>query len=349
MLWLSSSAGRWKRVLAVLLFCVVAAVGPVFWFRYNQYFFKDWLAFARGPYSARQIYLNALQHGGHPYPGDHNLFLAVLYYFGTLRVNCGYALLLMGEVGVIGYLLWLFRRRIPVGQELETRLEQQRSGFRVVPLLLWLPLPWYIWAMWSGNVPIFIPQFWPHGYYNVRYGVQLLPAIAAFSGLFIVWLSDRVFRTTRITLQRRWPVRLLVVLVILVPLSYALMFRGLGPITYAEAVYNSPDRLAMEGKLATALKGYRHGDRLLMFLGTYPGALADDDISIREVIHEGNYGLWDPALAQPQSYVKWVVVEEGTITDQRVNHEALARFYQQVAEFSAPYEKPVRVYRLRTD
>ena len=55
---------------------------------------------------------------------------------------------------------------------------------RLAPvLLLWAPLPFYMLSIAYGGVPIFIPVWWPFSYYNVRYGVQLLPAFAVFSVL----------------------------------------------------------------------------------------------------------------------------------------------------------------------
>ena len=53
-------------------------------------------------------------------------------------------------------------------------------------LALWLPLmfllaplPFYALSVAYGGVPIFIPPWWPFSHYNVRYGLQLLPAFAA--------------------------------------------------------------------------------------------------------------------------------------------------------------------------
>ena len=45
-------------------------------------------------------------------------------------------------------------------------------------LLLWLPVPFYAYAMAYGSVPIFLPVWWPHSWYNTRYGLELLPAFA---------------------------------------------------------------------------------------------------------------------------------------------------------------------------
>lgn len=314
-------------------FCGVTAAPPLFWFAYNQHVFHDWLAFARGPYSARQIYLNALRHGGQRYPGDHQMGLAVLYYVKTVSLNVGLPLLLVSAVGLALYLRWLWRGRAAGRAGWLVRAPE-----RYTPLLLTIPLPWYVWAMYSGNVPIFIPMYWPHGYYNVRYGAQMLPAVAAFSGVLVAALAARMAGRE----QRR---RAVAVLAALVALSYGWMFRGLGPITYAEALYNSPNRLVMERQLAAALKPWHPGQRILMFLGTYPGALADDGIPLHDVIQEANYDLWKHALEAPQQGVDWVVVEDDTILARQINRQALRQYFQPVMHFTAPTEHPVTVYR----
>ena len=48
-----------------------------------------------------------------------------------------------------------------------------------LPLMfLLVPVPFYALSVAYGGVPIFIPRWWPFSYYNVRYGLQLLPAFA---------------------------------------------------------------------------------------------------------------------------------------------------------------------------
>ena len=45
-------------------------------------------------------------------------------------------------------------------------------------LLLWLPVPFYTCSVAYGSVPIFFPAWWPYTWYNTRYGLELLPALA---------------------------------------------------------------------------------------------------------------------------------------------------------------------------
>ena len=56
-------------------------------------------------------------------------------------------------------------------------------------LLLWLPVPFYAYSIAFGSVPIFLPVWWPHSWYNTRYGMEMLPAFAlglAFVAQFVI-------------------------------------------------------------------------------------------------------------------------------------------------------------------
>src|SRR5260370_18469973 len=66
-----------------------------------------------------------------------------------------------------------------------------RRRIGLVALLLWVPLPFYVYSIAYGSVPIFIPQLAPHSYYNSRYGMGMLPALAVFAPLSLSWLDDR--------------------------------------------------------------------------------------------------------------------------------------------------------------
>ena len=39
-------------------------------------------------------------------------------------------------------------------------------------------VPFYVYSVAYGSVPIFLPRWYPHGWYNTRYGMELLPVFA---------------------------------------------------------------------------------------------------------------------------------------------------------------------------
>ncbi len=53
-------AARKQRLLAALLFSIIAALGPLYWLAHNWWLYSNPLEFYNGPYSAMSIYQRAL-------------------------------------------------------------------------------------------------------------------------------------------------------------------------------------------------------------------------------------------------------------------------------------------------
>jgi hypothetical protein len=188
------------------------------------------------------------------------------------------------------------------------------SGPRLWPLLLLaLPLPFYMLSVAYGGVPIFLPVWWPFSFYNVRYGLQLLPAFSAAAAI-TTWFLLRFAR------NRSAKTAVVSAALILLAASYRSVWRA-QPICFREAWVNSRTRIALETELASNLKKLPHDSGLLMYLGDHVGALQQAGIPLRQTINEGNHrqwkqpsdrdGLWEQALANPARYVDFVVALDG--------------------------------------
>ena len=73
----------------------------------------------------------------------------------------------------------------PGRSDRESQLEAAASQLWPL-LLLWIPVPFYALSVAYSGVPIFMPVWWPFSYYNVRYGLELLPAFAVFVALALL-------------------------------------------------------------------------------------------------------------------------------------------------------------------
>ena len=195
------------------------------------------------------------------------------------------------------------------------------SGRGRVGLLLWVPLPFYALSVAYGSVPIFIPAWWPFSQYNVRYGLELLPAFAVFVPLGIMFLVESATRISRLAVfsSRAHAVGTAIVLALLIG-SYTAIWRA-DPICYREAAINMRGRVALDGQLAGWIKSLPADSTLLMYLGEHAGALEQAGVPLRRVINEGNHrvwkqpvdpeGLWERALADPASYADYAVGFDG--------------------------------------
>ena len=279
-------------------FVLLTAAVPVLWLTYNGVIYRNPLEFANGPYSARAIEQRSAKPGFPPHPGWHNLRVAGSYFFKSAELNVAEgnwqrlwaAMLFAGSVAVAAFA----RRLIPL-------------------LLLWLPLPFYMLSIAYGGVPTFVPVWWPFSYYNVRYGLQLLPAFAVFFGVVVyVVVGSARNSTVRVGLAFAG--------LCLVAGSYLSVWRA-GPVSYREAWVNSPSRLALESELANQLEMLPQDSTLLMYLGDHVGALQRAGIRLGRVIQEGNHrtwkrpadpdGLWERALAAPERYADYAVAVAG--------------------------------------
>jgi len=289
--------------LTLLKFVLLTAIAPVLWLAYNAAVYGNPLEFANGPYSARAIE----QKTATVNPAKGNLWAATSYFLKAAELN-------VSEANWLGR-LWL-------ALALLGSLAAGLSGRGRVALWLWTPLPFYALSIAYGSVPIFLPAWWPFSYYNVRYGLQLLPAFAVFGVLGIIFVLQSV---AKVDLARgfltRWTNTAVVVsALVLAGESYAGVWRA-DPICFREATINSRGRVALDKQVASWLNSLPADSTLLMYLGEHVGALEQAGIPLRRVINEGNHrtwkqpadpeGLWEHALADPAQYADYVVGFEG--------------------------------------
>lgn len=296
---------------------VVAA--PIAWFVYNAAAFGDWLEFARGPYSAKAIEIRTASHGaGPPHPGWHNMWVSLLFFMkaaemDTVAAAWGNQLLAVGVLASAG--AWLARRRHGIGWALQ---------------LLWLPVPFYAYSVAYSSVPIFLPPWWPHSWYNTRYGMELLPALAlgvGFAASFAIGAA-REFKP-------QWAKYAAGALFALMALNAWQLLRE-RPLTYVEGTKNiaahRPYQTAIPPVLR-ALLAERPGATILMETSVDPEIVARTGIPLRQTINEADLEIWDTALKAPAAHAAIVLAFDGDAVDGAVkaHPEGLAA----VAQFSA--------------
>jgi hypothetical protein len=280
----------WRRVApSFVFFTLLVVAGPVSWLAYNQHFFHDPLDFIRGPYSASAIEKKTASPDLAHYHGWHSPFWAFVYYTRTAQVDAAFwetGFLVM--VAAIGGLIFAVRRRLALPA-----------------LLLWLPLPFYIYSIAYGSVPIFIPQLWPHSYYNSRYGMEMLPALALFAFLAAQWIEGKWSRSQPLAKRLMQPV----VLLLIALSTVGMMYRT--PLVLKEAINNSTTRVGFETALARQLLAFPKGSVILMYNSDHVGALQYAGIPLRQTINEGDYDSFQAALAAPAEHAAYVVAIAG--------------------------------------
>jgi hypothetical protein len=289
----------------------LAAAGPALWFAYNAAVYRNPLEFANGAYSAKAIEQKSILAGSPPHPGTNNLPVAFQYFFKSAELN-----LAVGKWQIFWVCSLLLGTSIV--------LLFQRKLWPV--LFLWIPVPFYMLSIAHSSVPLFVPGWWPFSLYNVRYGLEMLPAFAVFTAIAAYGLIRFASSTTS----------RLVIAIVFVALgcaSYVQVWRK-DPVSFEEAVVNSRSRIALETALAARLELLPPDSTFLMYLGDHVGALQQAGIPLSRVINEGNHrpwkgpsdpqGLWERALKDPASFANYVIAFDSDPVASSVNKGELA-------------------------
>ena len=321
----------------MLSFVLLAAAGPVLWLGYNALIYRNPLEFANGPYSAKTIE----QETRTVNPAKGNLPAAASYFMKAAELN-------MGVTSWQGR-LWLALAMLG-------SLVAWFSGGGRAALLLWVPLPFYALSVAYGSVPIFVPVWWPFSHYNLRYGLQLLPAFAIFTPLAISFTVKKLSALASLptSAKQRSLADLVALTMILLAAgaSYVAIWHD-DPVCYREASINSRGRIALEAQLGSLLLKLPPQATLLMYLGNHVGALERAGIPLRRVINEGNHrvwkqpadpgGLWERALADPSACADYIVAFEGDRVWQAVQGRPLTP----LVEIHSLGQPPAILYRGR--
>ena len=299
--WLLRRGQLRSRVFWAASVVIVAA--PIVWFVYNVVAFGDWLEFARGPYSAKAIELRTASHGaGPPHPGWHNPWVALLFFVKASEMDAaavawGNTLLIVSVLGTV----WAW-------------FTSRRKAFDWA-LLLWLPVPFYAYSVAYGSVPIFLPPWWPHSWYNTRYGMELLPALALGVGFAAALLlaAMREFKPG-------WEKVAAALLFALVALNAWQLVRE-RPLAYVEGTKNieahRPYQLSIPPALR-ALLARRPNATILMETSVDPQIVALTGIPLRQTINEADLNIWDEALKAPSRHAAIVLAFDGDAVDRAV-------------------------------
>jgi hypothetical protein len=292
------------------VFCVIAGMGPLFWFGHNLWLYGDPLEFYRGEWSAKAIYQRALDKGGFRYPGDHDWGKAWLYYRTAAESCAGRPLAWMGAAGVF-VALW------------------KRAWWAVG--LTGLAGVFYVVSLYSSGTPIFVPSLWPNTHYNTRYGLAVLPMLCVGAAAWAALLPGRAKSA-------------IAGLVAVAAVSPWLLYpRKENWVCWREAQQNSEERRAWTAQAATWLEGqYGKRDGVLLSFGDPTGVIRAAGIPLKEALHAGDGPMWMGAVRRPDVLMRerWALSLEGDAVS-----EAMSRGrYVVVRKYKPPHGAAVEIW-----
>jgi hypothetical protein len=283
---------------------------------YNQIAFDNALEFANGPYSARAIQRRSKTATMPSYPGENSPRDATLQFLKVSRLNLAQGRpefwLLNGAFIALLASLYFARRYLSWA-------------------VLWTPLPFYVLCIAWGSVPVYHPEWWPFSYYNVRYGLQLLPAVAAFAALGCEFLT-RFFRSRYVVAAAA----------LVIAASYYSVWHAT-PICLREAQVNGKDRMALERQLADTLKTFPPSATFMMNCGAHPGATQLAGLPLHRVLCESSNRLWKAALKQPARSADYIIAFPGDEVARAVHD--FPQELETVATIGTPSQPKALIYR----
>jgi len=319
------------RSLSFWIASVFLIAAPIAWFVYNSVNFGDWLYFLRGPYSAKAIEIRTSVPGFPPHPGWHNLWVALVFYIKAAEMDAaamdwGGVLLTVSLLGTAWAWLMTHKRAFTWA------------------LLLWFPVAFYAYAISYGSVPIFLPVWWPHSWYNLRYGMELLPAFALGLGFAAQFLLAAVNEFKPRSINPWWERCAAGLLFVIVALNAAQMLRE-RPQVYVEGTKIIEARRPYDEQIPPALRALlaeRPTGVILMDTSVYPEIVAFTGIPLRQTICESDLEIYSAALAAPAAHAAIVLAFDGDEIDRAV--KAHPEGLIAVRRFSTAGKPPGTIY-----
>jgi len=311
----------WRvRLRRATLFSVIAGLGPILWMLHDAISYGNPLAFYNGPDSPQAQYAYQVATTAFRYPTDGSLLISARYYVEDLKLILGPWTLILA---VLGLLMWVFERRY------RTR--------RAATLLLLVMLPFYIQAMAGDAVPIYVPTYFPHSYYNLRYGIEMLPGIALVASFVISPTLSRNFRAGM----------LVTCLSVLGAQSVWMLAGGARQLPVVqEGILNTPCNTKDNEALITYLRRHYDGQRILMQSGEWPCVAPTLDIHYRKVLNGDNVKYWRQIPNGAQKLVEWIVCRQGDPVDILMRaYPAAFKDFKPVYYRTFPRQKSFTIYR----
>lgn len=266
----------------IVLFTTLAGFGIVLWVLWNLVIFHDPLYFAFGPYSAHAQQEQLEAAGNLATKG--NLPFSIKTYFYALAYNSNIFILLLG---LIGSIVMIFDKTI-------------RITTKLVLSALYAPVLFNILALYLGHSVLFITGLSGNTWFNVRYGIMMMPSIAIFIG----YLFSKLFPSYRI---------LLIGLIFFVT---AVSFMSKDAVTIDDGKYGSSQKNVTEVSTWLRENAAHRDGFVLVSAASHDAIIFSSGLPMKKIIHEGTGKYWEEAAENPHRWARWIVMRTYDMNDQ---------------------------------
>jgi hypothetical protein len=263
--------GRKKAEGVFLLFMSIGGFGIFLWLMWNQAIFSDALYFMNGPYSAhaQQTVLKSVGQ----LPTEGSWYNSLTYFTWSVISNNGLVIIALAGMG----LLFLF-----------TKLKETK--YLYLFLILTVPFIFNVLALYAGQSAMNVPQAPSNpGYFNIRYGLLVLPSLAVLVGILA---TNKVFRY---------------IALICIAIQIGLFIKVGAPVTLIDGLQGLKNTYYTVEASQWLRENYQ-GGLILTSLASHDAFVARTGLSMKNYIHEGTRENWHNALQTPGPNVTYIAL-----------------------------------------
>lgn len=263
-----------------LFFSTIGALGIALWFLWNLLIFKDPLYFIYGPYAAYTQQLQLAAAGNLATKG--NILFSLKVYFYALAYNSNMFLLLLGALSAAVFYL---DKKVSVGVKLAAST-------------LFAPFLFNVIALYFGQSVLFVQGLSGNTWFNVRYGVVMLPAIAIFIGYLI---------------NRAGKLKFLLIGLTLMVCFFA--FANQDAVTIDDARVGSSQKNVSEVSSWLRDNVADKPGFVLISAASHDAIIFSSGQPMSKFIHEGTGTYWLAATSSPDRWARWIIMRTNDVND----------------------------------
>jgi len=276
-----------EAVGKLIIFLFPVLFGVALWLIWNFLIFGNPLYFVFGQYSAKSQQDTIAASASLVTRGNMNM--SFLTYWYDMLANVGIYVMVTAFIGTV---IYMFDRKV----------KSITTNKLLVIILLLSPVIFNILALYLGFSIISIPQLhlsswreFSDQWFNVRYGVLVLPFVAVGIGLFANFKKTCA----------------IIALIVVLFQGFAL-FNQYGIISVTDgavgsSAFNNQD-------IATELRTYvKPSEKVILSTSFFNPVMFQSGFDLKQFIHEGVSTDWNKSLLQPEKYASWIVMSRGDV------------------------------------
>lgn len=265
----------------IMVYLSIAPLGIIFWFIWDIKNFGDPLYFQHGQYSSQAHQLDFIRRGA--IPTYHNIWVSFRVNTIDVGQTIGWGLFVCALLSLVVILIFY----------------RKRQEYFILAMIL-TPFVFYVASLYLGQSIIYLPGAGSQTFFNVRYGAQMvLPAaflIARVISPLYYWL-------------RRWYAKIPLILVCLVCIEAQVTSVNASGVISVQDGLTGLSCINVTKPIILNLAQHYNGGKILVYEETsglnYPQFFGSH---FSNIIWEGSGSYWKNALAHPEKYVDWVVL-----------------------------------------